>query len=117
MRDKVLGFNLGRPLNSSDEFHKTAGETRSVIQYTYYFVGASKDPRFRKRLSIPDERARPVPAKDGLLLVEIGIRRSKIPSLRAAKGHAQKATDYLHGLQPQTGTAEAEERQTEEAFA
>jgi hypothetical protein len=64
-RDKVLGFNLARLLNSSDEFHKTVGETRSVIQYTHYFAGASKDPRFRKRLSIPDERARPVPAKDG----------------------------------------------------
>ena len=34
-----------------------------------------------------------------------------------AASHAQKAADYLHGLQPQTGTAEAEERQTEEAFA
>ena len=34
-----------------------------------------------------------------------------------AASHAQKAADYLHSLQPQTGTAEAEERQREEAFA
>ena len=34
-----------------------------------------------------------------------------------AASHAQKAADYLHALQPQTGTAEAEERQEEEAFA
>jgi antirestriction protein ArdC len=28
-----------------------------------------------------------------------------------AARHAQKAADYLHALQPQTGTAETEERQ------
>jgi antirestriction protein ArdC len=33
-----------------------------------------------------------------------------------AASHAQKAADYLHGLQPQTGT-EVEERQEEEALA
>jgi len=48
------------------------------------------------------------------LCADLGITPETRDDKRAiftAASHAQKAADYLHGLQPQTGTTEAEDMQ------